>query len=84
MFADSPHLPTPDPGFCLPNVMPKLFHGACYYPELWPEADLDRDIAGLQGGEVKLPHAATDAISGAKLDAGPLKLGRYEWRALTL
>jgi beta-galactosidase len=35
-----------------------------------------------QGGEVHLPRAATDALSGAALAAGPLKLGRYEWRAL--
>lgn len=28
--------------------MTKLRHGACYYPELWPEADLERDIAGIK------------------------------------
>ncbi len=28
--------------------MKKLFHGACYYPELWPESDLDRDIEEMK------------------------------------
>lgn len=28
--------------------MKKLYHGACYYPELWPEADLERDIAEMK------------------------------------
>lgn len=25
-----------------------LYHGVCYYPELWPAADLERDIAEMQ------------------------------------
>ena len=28
--------------------MNKLRHGTCYYPELWPEADIDRDIAEMK------------------------------------
>ena len=28
--------------------MKKLYHGACYYPELWPEADIDRDITEMK------------------------------------
>ncbi|MGO4892006.1 beta-galactosidase [Flavobacterium sp. W21_SRS_FM6] len=27
-----------------PYTMKKLFHGVCYYPELWPIAEIDRDI----------------------------------------
>jgi beta-galactosidase len=30
-----------------PYQMKKLVHGVCYYPELWPEEDIDRDIAGM-------------------------------------
>jgi beta-galactosidase len=26
----------------------KLFHGVCYYPELWPEEDIDRDIQEMR------------------------------------
>lgn len=29
-------------------TMKKLWHGVCYYPELWPEQDIDRDIAEMQ------------------------------------
>lgn len=28
--------------------MQKLFHGAAYYPELWPESDIEREIAEMQ------------------------------------
>ena len=28
--------------------MKKLWHGVCYYPELWPEEDVDRDIVEMQ------------------------------------
>ncbi len=28
--------------------MNKLYHGVCYYPDLWPEEDIDRDIAEMQ------------------------------------
>ncbi|HWA86098.1 MAG TPA: beta-galactosidase [Opitutus sp.] len=28
--------------------MKTLFHGAAYYPELWPETDIERDIAGMK------------------------------------
>jgi beta-galactosidase len=44
---------------------------------LWIIVNLDG-----KGGTVKLPQAATDAISGATLPAGPLTLARYEWRAV--
>lgn len=44
---------------------------------LWVVINMDG-----QGGEVHLPEPATDAVSGAALPAGALKLGRYEWRAL--
>lgn len=28
--------------------MKKLWHGVCYYPELWPEEDMDRDIVEMK------------------------------------
>jgi len=46
---------------------------------LWVVVNMDG-----AGGEVQLPRAATDAVSGATLGASLLKLQRYEWRALTL
>ncbi|WP_323814889.1 beta-galactosidase [Cellvibrio sp. NN19] len=29
-------------------TMKKLWHGACYYPELWPVEDVERDIAEMK------------------------------------
>jgi beta-galactosidase len=38
----------PGPASPLSHPMKKLYHGACYYPELWPEADIERDIVEMQ------------------------------------
>jgi beta-galactosidase len=46
---------------------------------LWIVVNLDG-----KGGEVNLPRAANDALTGSQLRPGALKLGRYEWRALEL
>ncbi len=35
-----------------------------------------------KGGRVRVPKGATDALTGKKLPAGPLKLARYGWRAV--
>jgi len=31
-----------------PYQSKKLYHGVCYYPELWPEEDIDKDIAEMK------------------------------------
>jgi beta-galactosidase len=36
------------PDFATRPPMKKLYHGACYYPELWPEGDIDRDLAEMK------------------------------------
>ena len=46
---------------------------------LWIAVNMDG-----RGGEVNLPRAAKDALTGSQLRPGALKLGRYEWRALEL
>jgi beta-galactosidase len=46
---------------------------------LWIVVNMDG-----KGGEVNLPRAATDVLSGAMLRPGTLRLGGYEWRALEL
>jgi beta-galactosidase len=46
---------------------------------LWIVVNMDG-----KGGEVNLPHAAIDALTGSHLRPGALKLARYEWRALEL
>jgi hypothetical protein len=37
-----------------------------------------------KGGRVRVPRGATDALTGRKLPAGPLKLARYAWRVVRL
>jgi len=45
--------------------------------KLWVVVNLDG-----KGGKVRLPADATDALTGKKLPAGPLKLARYAWRVV--
>ncbi|HXQ80259.1 MAG TPA: beta-galactosidase [Opitutaceae bacterium] len=45
--------------------------------KLWIVVNMDG-----RGGEVQLPRAAADAISGERIPGDALKLGRYEWRAV--
>lgn len=44
---------------------------------MWVIVNLDG-----KGGSVRLPTAAQDARSGAKLPAAPLQIGRYAWSVL--
>jgi beta-galactosidase len=46
---------------------------------LWLAVNLDG-----HGGQIDLPRSGEDALSGAKLASGPLKLARYEHRAIWL
>ena len=47
--------------------------------KLWVVVNMDG-----KGGKVRLPAGATDALTGKKISAGPLKLARYAWRAVRL
>jgi beta-galactosidase len=46
---------------------------------LWIAVNMDG-----KGGEVDLPRQTIDALTGAQIHPGAIKLGRYEWRALEL
>lgn len=46
---------------------------------LWVVVNMDG-----KGGRVRLPKGATDALTGKKLPAGPLKLTRYAWRVVRI
>lgn len=37
-----------------PYKMSKLIHGVCYYPELWPAEDVDRDITEMKALGINL------------------------------
>ncbi|MBW4085593.1 beta-galactosidase [Paenibacillus sp. S150] len=56
-------------------VCPRLQEGR----ELWAIVNMD----GL-GGSVTLPRSGKDALTGTVLEAGPLTLGAYEYRIVTL
>lgn len=50
--------------------MKKLYHGACYYPELWPEADIDRDIAEMRRIGINVVRIGEFAWSKLEPDEG--------------
>lgn len=54
----------------MPNATPPLFHGACYYPELWPEADVDRDIAAIKAAGLNLVRIGDFAWSHLEPEEG--------------
>ena len=48
----------------------KLYHGACYYPELWPESDIDRDIAEMKRVGLNVVRLGEFAWSAIEPDEG--------------
>jgi beta-galactosidase len=48
----------------------KLYHGACYYPELWPESDVDRDIAEMKRVGLNVVRLGEFAWSAIEPDEG--------------
>lgn len=55
-------------------TMKKLFHGACYYPELWPEADIERDIAEMKRIGINVVRMGEFAWSKMEPDEGRISL----------
>ncbi len=58
--------------------------GTVVWPRVTEKGDKMWIVVNMDGhgGEVRLPQAATDAISGERLPGDALKLGRFEWRAV--
>jgi len=54
--------------------MTTLYHGACYYPELWPESDLERDIAGIKAAGLNVVRVADFAWSYLEPDPGRISV----------
>ncbi len=52
------------------SSMKKLFHGACYYPELWPESDIDRDLAEMHKLGINLVRIGEFGWSKIEPDEG--------------
>lgn len=51
-----------------------LHHGVCYYPELWPESDLERDITGIKAAGITFVRMGDFAWSHLEPDEGRISL----------
>ncbi|HYD83129.1 MAG TPA: beta-galactosidase, partial [Opitutus sp.] len=54
--------------------MKKLFHGVCYYPELWPETEIDRDIAEMKRVGINFVRMGEFAWSRIEPEEGRISL----------
>ncbi|MEO6005925.1 MAG: beta-galactosidase [Opitutus sp.] len=54
--------------------MKKLFHGAAYYPELWPEAEIDREISEMKRLGLNVVRIGEFAWSTMEPEEGPISL----------
>ncbi|HVU25172.1 MAG TPA: beta-galactosidase [Opitutus sp.] len=54
--------------------MKKLFHGAAYYPELWPETEIGRDIAAMQRLGINVVRMGEFAWAKMEPDEGRISL----------
>lgn len=54
--------------------MQKLFHGSCHYPELWPEARLDEDIAAMRRVGLNLVRIGEFSWSKIEPEEGRMSL----------
>ncbi|HYC72645.1 MAG TPA: beta-galactosidase [Opitutaceae bacterium] len=57
--------------------MQKLFHGSCHYPELWPEARLDDDIAEMKRAGLNLVRIGEFAWSRMEPEEGRISLDYF-------
>lgn len=63
----------------LPAAQPtKLYHGAAYYPELWPEADIDRDIAEMKKLGINIVRMGEFAWARMEPDEGAISFAFFQ------
>lgn len=56
----------------------KLYHGVAYYPELWPESDVDKDIAEMKKLGINLVRIAEFAWSKMEPDEGRISMAFFK------
>ena len=56
----------------------KLIHGVAYYPELWPDADVDADIAEMQSLGINVVRMAEFAWSTMEPEPGQLDFSLFK------
>lgn len=64
-----------------PAPAPPLYHGAAYYPELWPESEVDRDIERMKALGINVVRIGEFAWSKMEPDEGKIDL-RYFVRVM--
>ena len=52
----------------------RLYHGAAYYPELWPESDVDRDISEMKKLGINVVRMGEFAWAKMEPDEGAISL----------
>jgi len=58
-------------------VFTKLYHGAAYYPELWPESDVDRDVVEMKKLGINVVRIAEFAWAKMEPDEGKISLAFF-------
>ncbi|WP_308366262.1 MULTISPECIES: beta-galactosidase [unclassified Microbulbifer] len=56
----------------------KLYHGVAYYPELWPEEDIDRDIVEMKKLDINVARMGEFAWSTMEPERGKISLDFFE------
>lgn len=59
-------------------TLKKLYHGVAYYPELWPEEDIDRDIAEMKKLDINVARMGEFAWSTMEPDRGKISLDFFK------
>ena len=54
-----------------------LHHGACYYPELWPASDIERDIAGIKAAGLTVVRMGDFSWSHLEPEEGKISLDLF-------
>lgn len=57
--------------------MQTLYHGSCHYPELWPEAELDREIARMREAGLNLVRIGEFGWSKMEPEEGCISLDYF-------
>jgi len=69
--------PSPRPAGTPLPPMKGLYHGAAYYPELWPDAEIDRDIALMRETGINVVRMGEFAWAKMEPDEGRISLDYF-------
>jgi beta-galactosidase len=61
----------------VPPQWDRLYHGVAYYPELWPESDIDRDIAEMKNLGINMARMGEFAWSKMEANEGKIDVSFF-------